>query len=128
MRNKKTSKLKNILSNSLPFLEAGVIVAGLSIGSYKCADWYLDGALPDIKQNSEWKSTYFNTEADLGSFLYNSHKKEGGKFVNEGLAKHNYSLSVCEYNQENGNDPKLTGEIYLPDTNKDGKVGPGENW
>ena len=128
MRNKKTSKLKSILTNPLPILKAGVIVAGLSIGSYKCADWYLEGTLPDLKNTSEWKATYFNTEADLGSFLYHSHKKEGGKFVNEGLAKHNYTLSVYEYNQENGNDPNLTGKVYLPDTNNDGQVGPGDNW
>lgn len=120
-KKKKKSKLKDILTSA-------ALIAGLSFGTYKAADSYLEGALPDLKNTEEWKSTYFNTEANLGSFLYDSHKKEGGKFVYESLSKYNYSESVKEYNQEKGNDPTLTGKIFLPDTNKDGKVGPGDDW
>ena len=120
-RKKKGNKLKDMLVNA-------TVIAGLSLGAYKAADFYIDGAVPDLKNTAEWKEEYFNTEADLGSFLYHAHQKEGGKFVHEDLSRYNYSVSVNEYNQEKGNDPKLTGKIYLPDTNKDGKVGPGDNW
>lgn len=120
-KKKKKNKLKDMLTSA-------AMIAGLSFGTYKAADFYLGGALPDLKNTAEWKSTYFNTEANLGSFLYDSYKNEGGKFMYESLSKYNYSESVKEYNQERGKDPKLTGEIFLPDTNKDGKVGPGENW
>jgi hypothetical protein len=117
-KKKKTNKLRDILVNA-------TIIAGLGFGAYKAVDIYIDGAVPDLKSNAEWIETDFNTNADLGAFLYHSHKKEGGKYMYEGPSRTNYSASVEEYNQEKNNDPKKTGKIYLPDTNKDGEVGPG---
>ena len=37
-------------------------------------------------------------------------------------------ITLEQYNSEKENDPTLTGKIYLPDTNEDGLVGPGEDW
>ena len=71
-KKKKTNKLRDILVNA-------TIIAGLGFGAYKAVDIYIDGAVPDLKSNAEWIETDFNTNADLGAFLYHSHKKEGGK-------------------------------------------------
>ena len=38
----------------------GAIILGSIIGINKCTDWYLHGALPDLKKTADWKEYHLD--------------------------------------------------------------------